>query len=273
MELPVFPTTLSASKKFPYPEGEQWEYKAATLERIKLYKTICAMLNASGGYIVIGVRDDLTVCGIGLDPKKYDVLALQIDDIWHCSQIVLDTGEHISPTAVKIEQKEVLDYRLAVITVVPEEGKKYKLKNGEFWVRLSASNYCVAENQLYEPHAVQNMIKQRETQILREARAAESRLKNEYSRMLRQFQQELTVRRRNETILFDLLEAKILQEKSAADAARPAGKGWRWAAEIVGVALKSTFSCLEKTVEILIDAPTLVDVQECDAQRCGVEKH
>lgn len=220
--LPEFPTTLQDGR-FPFPEGQQWEFKAGTVDRIKLYKTICAMLNSTGGYIVIGITDDLTICGVQYEAKKFDQFALHIDDIWHCSMIVKDSGERIAPNSVRIERKILAEKSIIVITVKPdtESASKtpvnYKLKTGEFWVRLSASNYCVSESQLLEPHNVNQMIRQREELAREKERKAafekEMQMKKSYTNMLRSFQKEIALRREEESRAVQLLFKKILEEK------------------------------------------------------------
>ncbi len=240
LPLPPFPTQLASNKLFPHPEGEQWEYKAATLETTKLYKTICAFLNARGGYIVIGVTDDLRCIGVHKDAKKYDTLARSIDNIWHCSNILEESsGKLPLTTTITLEQKELGGVLLLVITIVPESGKRYKLSNGEFWMRLNASNYCVPESKVYEHHTVLKMIAQKEADIAAKAQQAEVRITTSYTQMLRSVQRDLAEYREEVAALRQLLEHSIVQqkEKKERDMSAHRAKGfvqWVWQTLVEG---------------------------------------
>lgn len=236
--LPPFPTQLDSTGLFPYPEGEQWEYKASTLETTKLHKTICSFLNARGGYIVVGITDNLRCVGVNKDAKKYDTLALSIDNIRHYSAIVDESCGKISlETQIKLEQKELAGKTLLVVSIVPEPGKRYKLMNGEFWVRLNASNYCVCESKLYEKHTVLNLIAQKEADITARAADAEKRLVHSYTTMLRSVREDLSEYHKEVRILRSLLENKILQEKRQKEEkmrAEPSLILWVWKRLVAG---------------------------------------
>lgn len=141
----VFPDVSSATY-FPLPESATLEFKegmkCAGTE--KFYPTICGILNAGGGYMVIGVHDgDREIVGIKTTGKDYDRFVLAIDDIYHTTRIkTTDAPEDPLPldsvtTSVVPAAGGV---QLLVVTIKPVEGKRYTT-GGAIWHRLGASTY------------------------------------------------------------------------------------------------------------------------------------
>jgi hypothetical protein len=214
--------------------------------------------------MVAGVRDDLSICGVTMESKRFDMLALHIDDIWHSSIIVHEDGSKLAVGSVKAELRKFAGHSLIVISIARQEGRKYKLKNGEFWVRLSASNYCVVESQLIEPHTVDNMIKQREELVKsREVSAAhhrENELRKQYNYLLRNCQAEIAIRRASEGRAMKLLMQKILNEKKQKEADLAAAARSSWIVTMLG----QCFSWGQKTA---VESVAILDLV-CGAEKC-----
>ncbi len=135
---------VSTTTIFPLPESNWMEYKRSlgSVPTMKIVETLCAMLNAGGGYMVFGVHDETrTILGINMD-KDYDDFLLRVDNIYHSGQIRTENGQTIAYGTVKIcaitAQK---GHTLCVITAVPEPSRTYHLKDGTIVYRLGASNY------------------------------------------------------------------------------------------------------------------------------------
>jgi len=135
--------------RFPYAEGYQWEYKQTFSSIDKIYETVCGFLNHKGGYIVIGVTDKLEILGIRKRGKELDRFLLRIDDIYHTSLIMREGGKELSPQAIQVSLVTRDKCALLCITVRPEPGVSYQMKDGAKYIRLSASNHCINVAQFY----------------------------------------------------------------------------------------------------------------------------
>ena len=140
----VFPDVSSATH-FPLPESATLEFKeglkCAGTE--KFYPTICGILNAGGGYLVVGVHDgDREIVGIKTTGKDYDRFVLAIDDIYHTTRIkTTDAPEDPLPLdSVTTSVVSAGDAQLLVVTIKPVVGKRYTT-GGAIWHRLGASTY------------------------------------------------------------------------------------------------------------------------------------
>jgi predicted HTH transcriptional regulator len=152
--LPEFPTS-APNGIFPYTEGLHWEFKETDPVATKIRETICAMLNAEGGYIVIGVRDDRYICG--LSDKMLDKHLLTVDNIHHCGSIVHEDGSPITLECVKSSSACFDEKYVVRITVQPEGGVRYKTVMGDMYIRLSASNHKVRTERLYTESDINHM--------------------------------------------------------------------------------------------------------------------
>ena len=135
---------LSSATHFPYPESSWLEFKETVNKcvNVRIRETICGLLNIGGGYIVIGVRDD-DRCILGVpDDKTADSFQLRIDDIYHQGIILTEDSKHLPPGAVVSSVMNVAEgKKIIVITVKPESGQSYRMRDGTRWFRLSVSNY------------------------------------------------------------------------------------------------------------------------------------
>ena len=137
---------VSHATHFPLPESATLEFKeglkCAGTE--KFYPTICGILNAGGGYLVVGVHDgDREIVGIKTTGKDYDRFVLAIDDIYHTTRIkTTDAPEDPLPldSVTTSLVSAAGDTQLLVVTIKPMDGKRYTT-GGAIWHRLGASTY------------------------------------------------------------------------------------------------------------------------------------
>jgi predicted HTH transcriptional regulator len=155
--LPSFPTTLAEDNTFPVMEGCQWEFKENNPDHKKINETICAMLNAKGGYIIIGITDERAV--LGLTAKRIDELLCIADNIHQMALILTHDDARISLDSVKAEMLTLANKNIVRITVQPEAGLKYKMKTGEVFVRLAASNYQMTDLRVYPQREVDQIVR------------------------------------------------------------------------------------------------------------------
>jgi predicted HTH transcriptional regulator len=144
--LPTLPTLFRQGDQFPYVEGQQFEFKATHMscEVRKLYETMCAFLNAAGGYIVIGVNDK--GCIKGIPRAGVDTILLHVDNIFHTKVLyTATTHELVQIGEIRAHSYPLMgaiDQYIVVITVCEMDSETvYKLSTGEVFIRLNASNY------------------------------------------------------------------------------------------------------------------------------------
>lgn len=129
---------VSTLRVFPMPEGQQLEFKegCGAFTAQKKLETICGFLNGGGGYLVVGVRDNLKIVGVR-HGKDLDTFLRRIDDIYHSNLIrptppVGSISYAMRPTAAG---------DICVITVAPvEKEHPFRMSDGAIIHRLLASN-------------------------------------------------------------------------------------------------------------------------------------
>lgn len=142
-KLPVFPSVLRAGDMFPFPEGQQFEFKQSLFDKKKLVNTACAFLNTCGGYYIIGVWDDNKI--IGITRNRVDETLLRIDQIIQEHRVVnTTTGDYITHKemigrAVPIEGTTNM---LVVVQIESYDPSHIYVTNKDesHYVRLGASN-------------------------------------------------------------------------------------------------------------------------------------
>ena len=142
-KLPVFPSVLRSGDMFPYPEGQQIEFKQSLFDKKKLVNTACAFLNTCGGYYIIGVWDDNKIVGVARN--RVDETLLRIDQIIQEHRIInTTTGDYVThkelmPRALPIEGTNSM---LIVVQVESYDPSHIYVvtKDESHYVRLGASN-------------------------------------------------------------------------------------------------------------------------------------
>lgn len=142
-KLPVLPSILRSGDMFPYPEGQQIEFKRSLFDKKKLVNTACAFLNTCGGYYIIGVWDDNKIVGVLRD--KVDETLLRVDQIIQEHRIVnTTTGDFIThkemmARAIPIEETASM---LVVVQIESYDPSHIYVvaKDASHYVRLGASN-------------------------------------------------------------------------------------------------------------------------------------
>jgi ATP-dependent DNA helicase RecG len=136
-------------------ESAQVEFKRSTGTLDAAMKTVCAMLNGSGGYVLIGVRDDGSILGQEVaDATRRDVARelRQIDP-----QVVLE------PEVVPVDDK-----RAVIVLSVPGDRLGPYTYDGRPYVRQSATTEQMDQS-TYE----QRLVERRDPRRRWEARPAE----------------------------------------------------------------------------------------------------
>lgn len=136
------------------------EYKQNMSDGISrnIHETICAFLNRNGGYIIIGVADDLTIKGI--NTEFYDrFISNTIDAIYNQGMIVHgEPGTIIDPFLIShythMTKSKKLLLIIKVTSDLPEISKDYRshyrIKTGWSFFRLNCSNLKTKNsNRLY----------------------------------------------------------------------------------------------------------------------------
>jgi hypothetical protein len=148
IQLPLFPD-ISNETHFPLPESNWLEFKESLPGKDCFEKQvllpICGFLNASGGYLVLGVVDaDRSIKGVPTD-KKLDAFLLRMDDIirhqhiWTSAEESYVLPENMNVQLIRTDE----DKTLVVVKVVPTPGKEYYTTVGKV-IRLSASNLKIS---------------------------------------------------------------------------------------------------------------------------------
>ena len=197
---------------FPFSEGHQLEFKETLISAEALARCVCAFLNGSGGYLILGVRDrDLNICGLYCSEKDIDSFLLRCDNIFHQGLVFSEEGHKLSPKSVRATYKRIGDKRLIFVQVVPEPERKYVCLNGVAYIRLSASNYRIGADRYYRDSDVVVMQKK----ILK-------KLNDEFTHTITTLDQQLATGHAKRLSLEQdlhettaLLHTKILQEHSA----------------------------------------------------------
>lgn len=140
IKMQPFPDVATA-KVFPLPEGTHLELKegCCVYQFRKLMETVCGFLNSGGGYLVIGVCDDLTICGIK-NVKDLDKFLLHIDTIYYQTAICAVDMTPVPFGAITAKTIPTGAGNICVITVTRSEEKLYQMKDGNIVYRLAASN-------------------------------------------------------------------------------------------------------------------------------------
>lgn len=98
-------------------EGDELEFKQAINDEYKIAKTLCAFANTKGGVLLIGVKDNRTICGIDPDEERH---LIEKAANFCCSPVVkIEMNDlYLEPENGKKEEKIILQ------VIVPESHEK-----------------------------------------------------------------------------------------------------------------------------------------------------
>jgi predicted HTH transcriptional regulator len=159
---------LCTIRKFPFAESQNFEYKECLniSFKDKILATICAFLNGGGGYLILGVRDNLDICGVDPTPKELDGFLLKLDQIIHHSQIVTCDNEIIPFETIQTRVIRLNTNRaLIIIKVTKLIDSSYKLSDGSVYYRLNCSNYKISSSKVYNQSQVWALIEKERSDV------------------------------------------------------------------------------------------------------------
>ncbi len=164
MKLSICEIKSMLNNTLVFPESNVIEYKVNIHSNMmdKYIETICAFLNSNGGTIIFGVDDSLKP--IGLKHKTFDKLLLQFDNIIHQNLIYgLDSNDNqhqINKNNIDVHIiKNNLNQVFIVVDVnIIKLDITYRLKNGNVFYRLHASNYLNKIEQVYTEQMLNNKL-------------------------------------------------------------------------------------------------------------------
>lgn len=150
------------------PESDILEYKIQIHNHCmgKYIETICAFMNGTkkGGYLIFGVSDQLQIKGLN-QKTNYDTYLLRFDNIIHQNLMygIDSSGNMISMnnTNLKIDYHYNDKKQLFIIVDITNNNVDitYRLRSGNIYYRLNASNYVNRHELLYSQEMVDNKLK------------------------------------------------------------------------------------------------------------------
>jgi hypothetical protein len=239
-------TELAGLETFPFPEGHQWEFKENVIDNPKLHPLICAFLNGAGGYLILGVRDvDLAIIGVPTTTtaKQIDSFLLRCDDIMHCGFVLKEDGKTIAPNAVTATVISLDSTRkIVIVRVEPEPGVRYICKNGDMYIRLSASNHRFGSQNYVDSAELKHRLCIIEQRLAKEKQRDLARIQNECRGLvvlankavdearekLRVALKDTGAAKEEASVAVKLLWEKILAEKAAVEAKMETERGAGW---------------------------------------------
>lgn len=232
------PGPLCVGDRFPNPEGQQFEFKETwgACTTSKMHETICSFLNSAGGYLMYGIQDSGKILGISRD--EADKILLRADDIFHTSKILnIVSGKPPPAHTIRGSLQRLcttLNNRphpterfLAILTVTnPDHNQTYRMTNGDIMIRLSASNFrsksttlstfeeLIRDNRALEAEKTKYYT---ERNAYRKEFAVMEHSHRELSIRIKECLMEIVSARAETQSALELLHARILTEKTAAE--------------------------------------------------------
>lgn len=104
-------------------ESETLDFKQTISDASKIAKTLVAFANNKGGTLLIGVRDNGSICGIRSEDEKY---MLELAGTFYCEPKI-----HVSYTEYEIDKKTVIEAKISAGVDKPYYAKD---NDGKWWV-------------------------------------------------------------------------------------------------------------------------------------------
>ena len=207
---PPFPSDIDKYQVFPSYENTYFEFKRNLQTFGRVIETICGMLNRKGGYIVFGVDDEShNICGVYRSEKAIDEFALSIDRIYKNQTLLTSDASPLHPDNIVIDLIAHPAGLVVVITVTPIEGIEYRLRTGEVYMRLNASNYKVKRDRLYTSTDVKQIMYTHQQKV----EHYKERIKQQVLKMKSEYAHIESDKEDFENLLYQ----KILADKRAAE--------------------------------------------------------
>jgi predicted HTH transcriptional regulator len=166
------PSVWKLNEKFPYEEGTHVEFKLANrfdgalITSLPKYReTIAGFLNVGGGYLILGVRDDGIICGMGdVTSTTMDKIRVWADAVF--GSLMYTNGDKLDPleTSIKVydyivEDSDVRRYIVVIEAKTCSTELQIQTKGGEIIYRLNASNYKMTTEPIYRKSDVQGIVR------------------------------------------------------------------------------------------------------------------
>jgi predicted HTH transcriptional regulator len=104
-------------------ESETLDFKQTISDASKIAKTLVAFANNKGGTLLIGVRDNGSICGIRSEDEKY---MLELAGTFYCEPKI-----NVSYTEYEFDKKTVIEAKILAGNDKPYYAKD---KDGKWWV-------------------------------------------------------------------------------------------------------------------------------------------
>jgi hypothetical protein len=175
--LPALPSRWIYGEKVPFAESNTVEFKEVAIfsglftnkssqsSGLPKYRdTLIGFLNGGCGYLIMGVRNDGTITGVGdMSDITLDKFKLWIDSTFNV--IMYKDGSPIDPsqTTLKVSTFPVegalnASHIVCVEAIHKGESLDIMTRAGKIIYRLNASNYRIASEPMYRKRDVQGMI-------------------------------------------------------------------------------------------------------------------
>ena len=201
---------LASLKCFPYHESKHFEFKKSmNCNKGKIPPTICGFLNSGGGHLIFGINDeDLSIIGCPATSRDIDTFLLYLDSVF---RELLEANPGLEPgalnaRALRLENKN----HLFIVSVSNVQNRSYKLKDGEIWYRLSASNYKISSERLFDASQVSVLVRQNTEKIHSQYRELVCGFEKELERSVVKFKEDLE--RTTEQLHLNILNQKYEAE-------------------------------------------------------------
>jgi hypothetical protein len=200
----------SSSTQFKHTESNTFEFKVNITVKAwnKYLETLCSFLNnrdGIGGYLIFGIKDDLSLIGVKSSQKEIDQFICKIDSIISNGLIMkyndtTSSVSNLSPDNIITKQfRNSKGQKFVIVQAVPslnfsisdssplstQLAIKYQLANGVIFYRLGASNYSEKVEKIYKQADFESQM-----------RTIEKTLKEHNTRNIQVFEKTLTEKKK-----------------------------------------------------------------------------
>lgn len=184
---------LISLKCFPHNESKHFEFKKSmNCCKQKIPPTICGFLNSGGGHLLFGIHDDdRLILGCPASSRDIDMFLLYLDSVF---REILETNPGLDPCAMSARALQLENKNhLFIVSIHAVPNRSYKLKDGEIWYRLSASNYKISGERVYDASQVASMMRQNSEKIHAEYRGLVNGFEKELAKSVEKLRSEMDI--------------------------------------------------------------------------------